>query len=89
MTLTADDGMLMIRVEDDGPGLSPQALDLLSGRSTRPISTGEGAGLGLWVSRRLALEFDGTVEAGRSDLGGAAITVRFPIQPERTLNHAA
>ncbi len=89
VTLTADEDRLMLRVEDNGPGLGPQALDLLSGRSTRPISTGEGTGLGLWVTRRLALELHGTVEADRSVLGGAAITVHFPTQQERILNHAA
>ncbi|MGL4242328.1 MAG: ATP-binding protein, partial [Beijerinckiaceae bacterium] len=72
-----------------GPGLGPAAVDLLNGKTTRPVSSGEGAGLGLWMSQRLAKELQGRVAAGRSKLGGAAITVRFPLPQERSFSHAA
>jgi signal transduction histidine kinase len=82
------DEMILI-VEDNGPGLGPMVMDLLTGRSPRPVSTREGTGLGLWMSQRLAAELNGQMVAGRSTLGGAAITVRLPVQTERRLSNAA
>jgi signal transduction histidine kinase len=89
VTLTAINGDLILIVEDSGPGLSAAAADLLSGKSTLPLSTGEGTGLGLWVCLRLAMELRGEMTAGKSTLGGAAITVRLPLQAERKHCHAA
>ncbi len=80
---------LILIVEDSGPGLTAAASDLLSGKSSLPLSTGEGTGLGLWVSRRLAMELRGEITAGKSTLGGASITVRLPLQAERNQSHAA
>ncbi|MGL4439499.1 MAG: sensor histidine kinase [Bosea sp. (in: a-proteobacteria)] len=87
ISVSADE--MILTIEDNGPGLGAQAIDLVTGRSSRPVSTGEGTGLGLWMSQRLAAELKGHVTAGRSELGGAAITVRFPINHERSLSHAA
>lgn len=83
------DEMLVLDVEDDGPGLGPSALNLLSGRTTRPVSSRGGAGLGLWVSRRLAEDLQGQVTAGQSALGGAAISLRFPLRRDGSFSHAA
>lgn len=79
----------VLSVEDDGPGFSAAALDLLSGRSARPVPTGSGTGLGLWMCRRLTMDLGGQVVAGRSVLGGAAITARFRLSSEPKVRHAA
>ncbi|MGL4438566.1 MAG: sensor histidine kinase [Bosea sp. (in: a-proteobacteria)] len=89
VSLKIDDDALMLTVDDNGPGLGSLALDLLSGRSLRPVSTGHGTGLGLWVSRQLVIDLDGQVATGQSALGGAAISVRLPLNSHRRLSDAA
>jgi signal transduction histidine kinase len=87
VTLKGND--LVITVEDDGPGLGAVAMDLLTGRSAKPVSTGEGTGLGLWMSQRLATALNGSLTGGQSAMGGASLTVRLPLQSERDLSRAA
>ena len=78
----ADGGEPWLAVEDDGPGVSEQdeehLFDLFyRGDSARSVTT-EGNGIGLAV---VALGMDrmgGTVEAGRSALGGLRVTMHFP-----------
>lgn len=89
VSITRDAGALVLTVEDGGPGLSDEAADLLCGRTVRPLSTGMGTGLGLWVSRRLATELAGEIETGRSRLGGASIRVRIPIPCQEEHSRAA
>lgn len=70
---------LQLVVEDNGPGLSAAAADVLTGRSTRPVLQGEGAGLGLWVSQRLAAGLGGRIAVEPSAAGGARILVVIPL----------
>jgi signal transduction histidine kinase len=65
-----------LRVEDDGPGMTPEALARVFDRyvSGRP----GGAGVGLTVARRIVASFDGRIEA-RSEPGlGTAFEVMLP-----------
>jgi len=69
---------LRLVVDDDGPGMSATAADVLTGRSTRPVLQGEGAGLGLWVSQRLAAELGGRIVVETNAAVGARIIVVIP-----------
>lgn len=89
VTIARDVRFLVLTVEDGGSGLSAAAVDLLCGRTARPFSTGTGAGLGLWVSRRLAIELAGEIETGRSVLGGALVRVVIPIPDQEEHSRAA
>ncbi|WP_439575703.1 sensor histidine kinase [Phreatobacter sp.] len=82
-------GQLVITVADDGPGLSQAAADVLTGRSARPLLQGEGAGLGLWVSQRLAAGLGGRITAGAGETGGARITVTIPLAADGDLRDVA
>jgi two-component system, OmpR family, sensor kinase len=65
-----------LRVEDDGPGMTPEALARVFDRyvSGRP----GGAGVGLTVARRIVASFDGRIEA-RSEPGrGTVFEVTLP-----------
>ncbi|HEY4219684.1 MAG TPA: ATP-binding protein, partial [Myxococcota bacterium] len=65
-------------VEDTGPGIAPEIADRLF---TPYVTTkgSRGTGLGLALAHRIVAEHGGTIEAGRASRGGAAFTVRLPI----------
>ncbi|MBK0417443.1 histidine kinase [Leucobacter sp. CSA1] len=67
-------------VEDDGPGIDPREAERVftRGYSSKPDPSGSGRGLGLDLVRRTVAVRGGTVELGRSELGGA----RFAFEME-------
>ncbi|MBX2800367.1 MAG: hypothetical protein KTR31_21995 [Myxococcales bacterium] len=79
VTAAICDGYMEIRVEDDGPGvpedMKRQVFEPFF--TTKPV--GEGTGLGLHLSRRLAQEAGGDLSLQRSSLGGAAFVLRLPL----------
>ncbi|MEX2473620.1 ATP-binding protein [Marinobacter sp.] len=64
-----------VRVEDDGPGIDPQARERVFEPfySTRPA--GEGTGLGLAVVGSVLKEHGGYVDIGESQLGGCRMSL--------------
>ena len=60
-------------VDDDGPGVEPRVARRIfaPGYSSKTDTTGLGRGLGLDVVRRIVTARSGSVEVGRSVLGGA------------------
>jgi two-component system sensor histidine kinase HupT/HoxJ len=75
-----DGRWIVVRVRDNGPGLSATAMKRLFEPffTTKPI--GEGTGLGLYVSYGLAEELGGQLEAANHDEGGAVFTLRLPVR---------
>jgi len=69
-----------ITVEDSGPGLP----ECVSGTLFEPFRRGnastEGAGLGLTIVRRAIELHGGSIETGRSVLGGAMFILRFSVR---------
>jgi signal transduction histidine kinase len=67
---------VVLTVEDNGPGLSKDEPDKLFEPfySTKPTGTG----LGLAVSRAIVQAHGGSLETGKSALGGAKLTIRLP-----------
>ncbi len=65
-------------VADDGPGIPDDAAELLLQRGTRLDENTPGHGIGLAVVKELAESYGGTLEIGRSDLGGARFTITIP-----------
>ncbi|SDQ13208.1 sensor histidine kinase [Leucobacter chromiiresistens] len=78
-TLTGRGGVLRGEVADDGPGIAGPAADRVFARgfSSKLDASGLGRGIGLDLVRRIIADRNGTVELGRSDLGGARF--RFEI----------
>lgn len=69
---------LVLRVEDDGPGLAPEARDRVFGRGRRDDEAVAGSGLGLAIVRDVAALYGGAVVLGDSDLGGLGATLDLP-----------
>ena len=69
---------LVITVEDDGPGLTPEQRAGAMKRGVRLDETTPGTGLGLSIVTELAELHKGSFELGDAALGGLKATLRFP-----------
>ncbi|XYH95703.1 ATP-binding protein [Sorangium sp. So ce1128] len=84
VTVTAeiDEHEVVLRVDDDGPGIPEQDRARVFERFTRVASSRSrdagGAGLGLALVQRITDQHGGAVRAGRSPQGGARLEVRLP-----------
>jgi signal transduction histidine kinase len=78
-------GAYVVRVGDSGPGVD----DSIAARIFEPFFTtrvaGEGTGLGLALAQQVVHQCGGTIEVGRSDLGGALFTVNIPLELRASL----
>ena len=78
VTLAKVENDVVLRVTDDGPGISPDDLPHVLERRYRGRSTSGGSGIGLAVARRIVDAHGGTIEV-TSGLGrGTTVTVRLP-----------
>ncbi|XXT23912.1 ATP-binding protein [Sorangium sp. So ce429] len=82
VTTEIDDREVVLRVDDDGPGIPEQDRARVFERFTRVASSRSrdagGAGLGLALVQRITDQHGGAVRAGRSPQGGARLEVRLP-----------
>ena len=69
---------LVIDVEDDGPGLTPEQREGALKRGVRLDETTPGTGLGLSIVTELAQLHKGRLELDESALGGLRARLRFP-----------
>lgn len=68
---------IKITVEDNGPGITPEKEEkIFEPFYTRRV---DGTGLGLAIVRQMVGEHQGSIEVGKSDLGGAKFTIWFPL----------
>ncbi|MGA0582821.1 MAG: ATP-binding protein [Castellaniella sp.] len=78
VTARREDGELTIRVEDDGPGLSPERAETVFERGRRADERTPGSGLGLGIVRDLADLYGGWARIEAGDLGGARVVITLP-----------
>jgi signal transduction histidine kinase len=78
LTASVATGVLTLRVDDDGPGLSPDMTPQIA-RGQRWDETQPGTGFGLAITRDLAEGYRGAVDLGQSDLGGLSATITIPL----------
>lgn len=71
-------GMIVLRIDDDGPGLPPEQHDAIFQRGMRMDERTPGSGLGLAIVRDLATVYGGSVGACASSLGGLCVELRLP-----------
>ncbi len=71
-----EDGFLL-SVEDNGPGITPgEEEKIFEPFYTRRV---DGTGLGLAIVKQIVGGHQGSIEVGRSSLGGAKFTIFFPL----------
>jgi two-component system, OmpR family, sensor kinase len=80
-------GAVLLRVEDEGPGVPPNEQTAIFRRGHRgSTSRGvDGTGLGLYVSQRLMQEQGGSLSVEERPGGGASFTLRLPTDPSTAL----
>lgn len=79
LDLRADDGEAVLRVRDDGYGVPEQARATLFERFAPGGRKESGAGLGLYIVRRIAQAHGGSVRYDPSDGTGSTFTLRLPL----------
>lgn len=98
VSFSPDDGAVILRarrsadkvsvsIEDDGPGIPPENLDMIFKRfyTERPTEHGFGknSGLGLSIARQIVHGMDGRIWAENREGGGARFVVELPVAPGR------
>ncbi|MDH5302092.1 MAG: sensor histidine kinase [Gammaproteobacteria bacterium] len=78
--LYAQDSMICMHIEDDGPGVDEQAIAHLQQRGVRVDESIAGHGLGLAIVSDSVASYGGQLQLGRSvDLGGFSVKVCLPV----------
>jgi signal transduction histidine kinase len=80
----AENGAVLVSVEDDGPGIPEDQIGTVLTRGGRLDETQPGSGLGLAIVADLAEAYSGSLAVGRSPLGGLSAAVRLPLCPGGT-----
>jgi two-component system sensor histidine kinase HydH len=72
-----EDGRVLLRVEDNGRGMTPEVLE----KVFTPYFTTrqDGTGLGLAIVQRIVEDHNGTIEIESSDQNGTSVTIFLPI----------
>jgi two-component system, NtrC family, sensor histidine kinase PilS len=80
---------MVLTVEDQGAGMSPETLD----RMFQPFhgTFPKGTGLGLAIVHRIVSDHDGEIEVSSTPGAGTTVTVRLPVvpEPDSSKQHAA
>jgi signal transduction histidine kinase len=77
VTADAQDGVIRLAIDDDGPGIAADRVSEAFSRGARLDEAGEGHGLGLSISRDILERLGGDLTLTRSDLGGLRTCVRL------------
>lgn len=80
---------LILTIEDDGPGCSPQELAQLARRGVRIDESASGHGLGLAIAKDIVEQYGGRLDVGHSEqLGGFQVQVALPLGHAHTKEDA-
>jgi len=86
VSVSAADGVVLLRVSDDGPGIPAEERTRVFDRFVRldpdRSRTGGGSGLGLAIVAEIVAAHGGSVSAGARPGGGTVMTVQLPAPDE-------
>jgi two-component system sensor histidine kinase PhoQ len=77
-TITANDNIMTIHIDDDGKGIPAHAQTDIFQRGKRMDTQTEGQGLGLAIVSDIVDAYQGTLGLGRTQLGGACFVITLP-----------
>lgn len=77
ITADGDDESVVVRVEDNGPGIPANQRDSVFEPFFTTKEIGSGLGIGLSIASSIVREFGGTIAVSESDAGGACFSVRL------------
>jgi two-component system sensor histidine kinase KdpD len=86
-----ENGSVVIRVEDEGPGIPPGDLERIFDKFYRVHAQDRqraGTGLGLAICRGFVEAMGGTITAGNRGAGGGVFTIRIPVEEEQSATEA-
>lgn len=77
LNIEGNNGEIILKVGDNGSGIEEENIE----KVFEPFFTKrvDGTGLGLAIVKQIILAHHGTIEAGRSELGGALFTIHLPL----------
>jgi two-component system sensor histidine kinase PilS (NtrC family) len=77
LNLSENQGEIILRIGDNGTGIEEENREKIF----EPFFTKrvDGTGLGLAIVKQIVMAHHGTIEVGRSELGGALFTVHLPL----------
>jgi len=78
VTPASGSGGMVMRVDDDGPGIPEDAVEALLNRGTRLDENTPGHGIGLAIVNDIARSYGGTLTIAKSELGGTEVVVEIP-----------
>ena len=78
LTARRDGGVLVIAIEDDGPGLDAAQIEAALRRGTRLDEQVPGSGLGLAIVHDIAELYGGSLALEPATLKGLRATLRLP-----------
>ncbi len=82
VTVSLEEGRIVLTFDDDGPGLDPKQRTQVLERGTRLDESAPGSGLGLSIVRDIVMAYGGKFLLADSPLGGVRATVALPAADE-------
>jgi signal transduction histidine kinase len=80
LTCSKEGELIVIEVDDDGPGIEPSMREAVMKRGVRADEAAQGSGLGLAIVRDLAGIHGGSISLEESPMGGARARLTLPAQ---------
>ncbi len=79
VTAQSDESSVELRVEDSGPGISPEVLENIFDPFFTTKAVGKGTGLGLAISMGIIEDHHGTLQVENGSCGGACFRIQLPV----------
>ena len=78
VSCNSDHNQLCLTIEDDGPGIAKEEIETITKRGRRLDEKTPGYGHGLGIAEDIAILYGGSLNLGRSKLGGLKAELRLP-----------
>lgn len=78
VTSSEGEGLVVITVDDDGPGIAPELREVVLQRGVRADEAAPGSGFGLAIVRDLAELYGGAISLGHAPSGGVRARLELP-----------